>query len=228
MKDYTKNLIKNKLYPLYPHIIAINNNLNDPESAFYHLISTTYSSIMQTINYVEEKKIHLYAELEYYYQINYLRHDIIENIYKKNIYNNNLRIPKFDSYDHALKECKYYQYAKETYKKVVSGKTPIVELNNDAFLAYTLYNIANIVINNAFEIKDKNLILSENSQIIKDYTEYNKEINNNIVKYLIDKYQISERYDDNAKPVVEEKSESNLEDENLDNNANTSNDDNIM
>ena len=153
---------------------------------------------------------------------------MIENIYKNNIYNNNLRIPKFDSYDHALDECKYYQYAKDTYKKVVSGKTPIVDLNNDAFLAYTLYNIANIVINNAFEIKDKNLILSENSQIIKDYTEYNKEINNNIVKYLTDKYQISERYDDNAKPVVEEKSESNLEDENLDNNANTSNDDNIM
>ena len=149
-----------------------------PSMAYDHLISTVITSIRGLIGYVLTTEPRCNGQVEFSKLVKDLREKFIDNIVQSNSYTATFKTPKFEGYDRKLSESRYYQFAKITFKKVATGEVPLVELNNDALLAYKLYELSNKVIYKAFEVKDNKLVVNEENEFVVDYKEYNAEVNN--------------------------------------------------
>ncbi len=148
-----------------------------PSMAYDHLISTVITSIRGLIGYVSTNEPRCNGQVEFSKVVKNLRERFIDNIVQSNSYTSTFKTPKFEGYDRKLSESKYYQFAKITFKKVASGEVPLVDLNNDALLAYKLYELSNNVIYKAFEVKNNKLIINDQNEFVIDYKEYNAEVN---------------------------------------------------
>lgn len=191
--NFTINLVDNQLTPNADYIASRNRTLKKPFQAYDHLVSTTVNTIRFVISYVLNTTPKCSNEVEYYQQIKKIRCMFINDIVEKNSYTKTLNIPKFDTYNSKLKESRYYQYAKETFRKVTSGETPILDLNGDAMLAFYLYELSNKVIYSAFVVNDKKLEVNEKCPLVEDYRKYNEEIYNSMLNYVNENNKASDK-----------------------------------
>ena len=151
--------------------------IENPAQAYDHLISTTIMSVRGLIGYVLNNEPRCNGQVEFSKVVKDLRERFIDSIVQSNSYTSTFKIPKFEGYDRKLSESRYYQFAKITFKKVASGDVSLMDLNSEALLAYNIYELSNKVIYKAFEVKENKLVVNEENEFVKDYKEYNSEIN---------------------------------------------------
>ena len=176
--SYTSKQVNIHLEICEGSVIAKNKGkIEQPSMAYEHLISTVTTSIRGLIGYVSTTEPRCNGQVEFSKVVKDLRERFIVNIVQSNSYTNTFKTPKFAGYDKKLSESRYYQFAKITFKKVASGEAPLVDLNNDALLAYKLYELSNKVIYKAFEVKNNKLVINEENEFVVDYKEYNAEVN---------------------------------------------------
>lgn len=173
MSNFTSIYVEHFLDQNEGHVRQRNRNLANPCEAYNHLLSTTISTIKSTISMVSDSNLSAKNYVEYLTIMNKEKENMINNIVEDNKYNATFITPVFNDLDKNSNESKYFQFAKSTYNKVQAGKLPMMNLNEDALLAYNLYRIVDTVTKTAFawDKETKEISLNEESKFVSDFLE---------------------------------------------------------
>lgn len=185
MNTYVNDFLVKFFEPTKHIILKKNHSSIDSkrgEKAFDHFLCSVTNAIAYTINYTENQNFYVNKPTDYLKFAAEARKVFFNEYFSYNKHINTISKDSYKNIKTKGDESKPFAFAKDTYNKITNSVLSLKDLNDDALLAYQMYNITTRMVYNVCTIDENNhyVRVNEESDFVKNYRDYMNRSDTNI------------------------------------------------